>query len=130
MISTSLAVNFTYNPDVGGFGDTNAMSIDQRGFKTFIQKEAKGFLSPEQVLLNSTVREIAYTANGVKVTLEDGRNITADYALTTFSLGVLQNDDVKFTPPLPSWKQEAIQTKSMVSGNPRLGSVFVESGFG
>ena len=44
--------------------------------------------------------------------------IEADYALVTFSVGVLQNDDVAFDPVLPDWKQEAIQSINMV------GSVF------
>lgn len=90
------------------------MSIDQRGFKTFIQAEAKEFLNPNQLLLNSTIIRVAYSHNGVEVTLKGGKKLRADYALTTFSLGVLQNDDVEFHPPLPSWKQEAIQSMTMV----------------
>ncbi|KAF7361326.1 Amine oxidase [Mycena sanguinolenta] len=96
-----------------GFSDGNLFSIDQRGFKHFIQAEAATFLTPEQTLLNATVRNIAHSADGVIVTLADGTNITADYAITTFSIGVLQNDDILFEPPLPTWKQEAIQTMTM-----------------
>ena len=92
------------------------MAIDQRGFKTFIQAEADSFLKPSQVLYNSTVTKISYSSSGVNVTLESGRSIFADYALVTFSVGVLQNDDVVFEPPLPSWKQEAIQSIVMVGG--------------
>ncbi len=90
------------------------MCIDPRGFKTFIQEEATSFVTPSQVLLNSTITEIAYSPNGVEVTLKNGTKLTADYALTTFSLGGLQNDDVTFNPALPSWQQEAIQTMEMV----------------
>lgn len=106
--------NFTYDTDVGGFGGENRMSIDQRGFKHFIQAEAAEFLQPNQVLLNSTVQTIAYSSNGVSVTLTTGEVLEADYALCTFSLGVLQNDDVVFEPELPDWKQEAIQSMVMV----------------
>ncbi|KAI0072173.1 amine oxidase [Panus rudis PR-1116 ss-1] len=113
MLATSWAANFTYDEDVGGFGDDNALSIDQRGFKTFIQAEAETFLRPEQVHLNSTVKTIAYSSSGVEVTLTTGEKLTADHALVTFSIGVLQNDDVKFSPPLPEWKQEAIQGMTM-----------------
>lgn len=116
------ANNFTYDVDQGGFSDTNLFSIDQRGFKHLIQAEAQTFLSPAQTLLNATVRTIAYSDHGVVVTLANGTRITADYAITTFSLGVLQNDDVLFEPPLPTWKQEAIQSMTMVrfrfSGSP------------
>ena len=34
---------------------------------------------------------------------------------TQCSLGVLQHDDVLFTPRLPAWKREAIHSMSMVS---------------
>ena len=91
------------------------MSIDQRGFKEFIQAEAAEFLQPSQVRYNSTVTNIMYSESGVSVTLADGETLEADYALCTFSLGVLQHDDVAFEPPLPSWKQEAIQSMDMVS---------------
>lgn len=106
--------NFTYDIDQGGFSEDNELSIDQRGFKTFIQKEAEEFLKPEQVLLNATVRSISYSGDGVTVTLVDGSKLSADYGLTTFSLGVLQHDDVTFEPELPLWKQEAIHSMDMV----------------
>lgn len=106
--------NYTYDTDDGGFGDQNEMSIDQRGFKLFIQAEAAEFLQPDQLMLNSTVTHIAYSSEGVNVTLADGNILLADYVLCTFSLGVLQNDDVTFIPPLPDWKQEAIQSMTMV----------------
>lgn len=44
---------------------------------------------------------------------QDGSCITADYAINTFSLGVLQHDVVTFDPPLPDWKQKAIATFTM-----------------
>jgi polyamine oxidase len=90
------------------------MSIDERGFKTIIQQEAEEFLAPDQLLLNSIVTSISYSGDGVSVTLKDGSVLVADYALVTFSLGVLQHDDVKFQPELPMWKQEAIDSMTMV----------------
>ncbi|KAF9806856.1 hypothetical protein IEO21_08503 [Rhodonia placenta] len=114
-IASSWGNNFTYDSDQGGFGDTNAMSIDQRGFKHFIQAEAAEFLQPEQLILNATVTDITYSSDGVEVTLKNGTVLTADYALCTFSLGVLQNDDVVFQPALPDWKQEAIQSMVMAT---------------
>ena len=51
---------------------------------------------------------------GVHVELADGTALEADYALCTFSLGVLQHGDVEFEPPLPAWKREAIHSMSMV----------------
>ena len=77
------------------------MCLDQRGFKTLIQQEAAEFLSEKQRLLNATVRTVAYSQDGVTITLANGTTLSADYALCTFSLGVLQNDDVQFHPLLP-----------------------------
>lgn len=77
------------------------MSLDQRGFKTLIQQEAEGFLSEQQLLLNATVHTVAPSPFGVTITLANGTMLSADYALCTFSVGVLQNDDVQFHPPLP-----------------------------
>ncbi|EGO28558.1 hypothetical protein SERLADRAFT_354437 [Serpula lacrymans var. lacrymans S7.9] len=114
-IASSWGNNFTYNTDVGGFSDSNLMCIDQRGFKTIIQEEAQEFLKPEQLLLNSTVDKITYSEDGVTVSLTNGRSLSADYALCTFSVGVLQYGDVAFEPTLPSWKVEAIQSMVMAT---------------
>lgn len=77
------------------------MSIDQRGFNTLIQQEAYEFLTVQQRVLNATVHTVAHSQDGVTITLANGTTLSAEYALCTFSLGVLQNDDVKFHPPLP-----------------------------
>ncbi|KIK34778.1 hypothetical protein CY34DRAFT_812689 [Suillus luteus UH-Slu-Lm8-n1] len=107
--------NFTFDTDMGGFSDENNLCIDQRGFKTIIQAEAAEFLLPQQVSLNSVVKTIAYSGDGVTVTLEDDTTLTADYMLCTFSLGVLQYGDIAFKPTLPSWKMEAIQSMVMAT---------------
>ncbi|KAF8064162.1 amine oxidase [Lyophyllum atratum] len=112
-IASSWANNFTFDADQGGFSEDNLLNIDQRGFKTFIQEEAKEFLKPSQLRLNSTVKTVSWSGSGVKILLADGSLISGDYALCTFSLGVLQNDDVTFTPDLPAFKQEAIASMTM-----------------
>ncbi|KAJ7707536.1 amine oxidase [Mycena rosella] len=114
-IASSWANNFTFDVDQGGFSDENLLSVDQRGFKHLIQAEAQTFLKPGQTLLNATVRTITHSNDSVVITLANGTTISADYAITTFSLGVLQNDDVLFEPALPIWKQEAIQSMSMAT---------------
>lgn len=93
--------NFTYNTDVGGFGDDNQMALDPRGFKYILDGEAAEFLQPSQLRTNSTVKTIKHSDSGVSVVLESGEVLHADYALCTFSLGVLQHDDVVFEPALP-----------------------------
>lgn len=48
---------------------------------------------------------MAYSNDGVTLHMDDGSCIQADYAVCTASLGVLQNDVVKFEPELPRWKK-------------------------
>ncbi|RDB19625.1 Polyamine oxidase [Hypsizygus marmoreus] len=114
-IASSWNNNFTFDTDYGGFSEDNLLNIDQRGFKTFIQEEAKEFLTPGQVRVGSVVKTIAWSGAGVKVILGDGTLISGDYALCTFSVGVLQNDDVEFEPSLPAYKQEAISSITMAT---------------
>jgi polyamine oxidase len=66
-------------------------------------------------MLNSTVQIVRYDASGVEVQLESGRVLRAEYVIVTFSLGVLQHDEVVFEPRLPAWKVEAIESMTMVS---------------
>lgn len=77
------------------------LSIDQRGYKIFIQQEAETFLKPEQLRLNALVKTVEWSDSGVTASFSDGSSISADYAICTFSLGVLKNDDVKFQPSFP-----------------------------
>ncbi|KAF8515278.1 hypothetical protein JB92DRAFT_2788994 [Gautieria morchelliformis] len=104
--------NFTFL----GFSSANNLVIDQRGFKTIALTEAATFLnaSDSRLLLNHTVASIQYSSSGVTIETSQGV-IQADYAICTFSVGVLQNNDVKFLPALPSWKQEAIDGMNMAT---------------
>lgn len=59
------------------------------------------------MLLNTIVQRVVYDENGVTI-YTNGSCIEADYAIMTFSLGVLQHDVVEFVPELPVWKKSAI----------------------
>ncbi|XP_031572600.1 polyamine oxidase 1-like [Actinia tenebrosa] len=61
-----------------------------------------------KIKLRRAVKEIKYSSSGVEVTTSRGEVYTADYAICTFSTGVLASDLVTFNPPLPEWKREAI----------------------
>jgi polyamine oxidase len=95
------ANNYTFDPAWGGFSEENLFDLDQRGFSTIIQSEADEFIQPEQLRLSALVRRIKYSEQGVSVLLDGGEEVSGDYAICTFSLGVLQNDDVSFDPVLP-----------------------------
>ncbi|THG97202.1 hypothetical protein EW026_g4751 [Hermanssonia centrifuga] len=111
------------NSTFSGFSEENVMSVDPRGFKSLLQSEADTFLKEEQVRLNSTVSVISYTEGGVRVALTDGQILTADYVICTFSLGVLQHQDVQFQPPLPLWKREAIHSMNMGAFSRRISTL-------
>lgn len=47
------------------------------------------------------MRRISYSAREATVTTEDGKVYKADYVMVSVSIGVLQTNLIKFTPPLP-----------------------------
>ncbi|KAL4967428.1 putative flavin containing polyamine oxidase [Aspergillus stella-maris] len=103
--------NLTFNQ----FGDQNNLVIDRRGYSAIIQGEADTFLRPDdpRLRLNMQVTGIEHSPDGVTVHNADGTCLSAAYAICTFSVGVLQNDAVEFTPALPDWKQTAIYKFNM-----------------
>ncbi|KAI8208639.1 Polyamine oxidase [Colletotrichum sp. SAR 10_65] len=75
------------------WADENNLVHDARGFATFFKEEAKLFLDESsQLRLKTIVKNITYSSESVTVYNEDGSCITADYAICTFSLGVLQKE--------------------------------------
>jgi polyamine oxidase len=109
-----------YNYTFVDWSVDNMFVTDQRGFKTILDNEAATFLSPYQVLVNTTVDKIAYNETGVTISAVNsngtGYTIEAEFVIVTFSVGVLQHDaNALFTPPLPDWKMESIQAFSMAT---------------
>ncbi|XP_070578791.1 uncharacterized protein [Ptychodera flava] len=113
---------FADPPDVSSLRSTSANSdelvsgggdyfiTDQRGFGTIIKEMANEFLSEgdERLKLGHLVSRIEWSDDNVTVTTSDDQVFTADFALCTFSIGVLENDVVEFVPELPLWKTEEI----------------------
>ncbi|KAI7878596.1 amine oxidase [Lichtheimia hyalospora FSU 10163] len=103
--------NFTYGDTVfGPDSDSDRFVLDPRGFKHIFLEEAKKFLKKDddRVLYNTLVTKIEYDQNGVAIQTNTSDVILADYAITTFSVGVLQSDDIEWSPRLPDWKLEGI----------------------
>ncbi|KAI0425740.1 putative flavin-containing polyamine oxidase [Xylaria sp. FL1042] len=108
LVFNAAVSNFTFLQ----FSDENNFVIDQRGHRAWIQGEASTFLSPQdnRLRLNTIVKSLDYSPEGVTVTANDGSCVQADYAVCTFSLGVLQRENaIDFQPALPSWKKTAIE---------------------
>ena len=91
--------------NMGGPGE-DLFITDQRGIWTLFSDFYSSF--EDKILLNKRVTKIKYGKDGVEVTTAGGETFTADYALCTFSAGVLYSGSVQFDPPLPDWKKEAI----------------------
>lgn len=104
-----------WNETYYGFSETSNFCTDQRGFNIWLRGEAAKFLAPNdtRLLLNTAVKNVTYSKSGVTILNEDCSCVEADYAISTVSLGVLQNDAITFEPELPEWKQDAIATFSM-----------------
>ncbi|KAI8072938.1 hypothetical protein BC940DRAFT_291977 [Gongronella butleri] len=97
----------------GTFPLGNDFVIDQRGFNYVLQQEAGRLVLDNAVhdplfYFNTRVTRIEYTNGAVVVHTANGTVFEADYAICTFSLGVLQHTDVLFDPPFPDWKREAL----------------------
>jgi len=121
-VSSALFTVTNYNMTFYQFSEENNFILDPRGFNVFIRGEAAEFLNctndfdcseDSRLLLNTTVRSISYSNDGVTITNEDGSCIKAEYAICTFSVGFLQHEVVKFDPFLPEWKQNSIETFQM-----------------
>jgi len=90
--------------DIAEFDDTHEDWPLRQGYGALIS--ATGEKCP--VRLNTPVSEINWSSNQVRIVLSDGE-INANKVLITVSTGVLGAGDIKFTPVLPVWKQQAIQ---------------------
>ncbi|KAI1393355.1 putative flavin-containing polyamine oxidase [Hypoxylon trugodes] len=106
-----------YNATFNQFGEDNNFAWDQRGFNRYIIGEADEFLEEHdpRLFLGTIVKKISYSPSGIVVYLDDGGCVEAQHAISTFSVGVLQNDVVEFDPPLPRWKREAIEQFGMAT---------------
>ena len=96
------------------FGAGNLFVTDQRGFGYLVEYLAQPFLqsTPSPLRLNTTVTSIEYSSQCVcaNVVGANGKpnRYCGKYAISTFSIGVLQSDAVRFVPSLPPWKTAAI----------------------
>ena len=112
----SLRTRIADNGSIHSVGGEQFFVTDSRGYVHIVDCLAGMFLEPgdSRLQLNTTVKEVKWNENGVYVTSDNGDVYSADYALVTFSIGVLKSGLVQFTPELPKWKLEAIFKLNMV----------------
>ncbi|XP_044169488.1 polyamine oxidase 1-like [Acropora millepora] len=97
--------------NMGAAGEDTFIN-DKRGVWSLYRDFYSNFL--DKILVNQTVTRIKYSDKSVEVTTAKGIIYAAEYALCTFSNGVLESKMVTFDPDLPDWKKEAISRMRMV----------------
>ncbi|XP_045205205.2 uncharacterized protein LOC123557659 [Mercenaria mercenaria] len=82
----------------------------ETGFTDIVKGLLESFMSEEdsRLMFNNTVELIEHGDYSVRVYTDNGGMFEADFVVATFSLGVLQQREVQFSPPLPPKKQLAI----------------------
>jgi monoamine oxidase len=66
-----------------------------------------------KIQLNAPVKSINYSSDPVKLTLEDGTELTANKVVITVPITILKNGGITFTPGLPSAKTNALNRIGM-----------------
>ena len=101
-------------------GEWDRFVMDQRGYDIVTRHLASKFLKPddERLVLESPINKVQYSKDGVTVHTSKDTCFQAEYAICTFSLGVLQQSingeaPVNFNPAFPSWKSESIFSNVM-----------------
>jgi monoamine oxidase len=81
-----------------------ALGVMPKGYVQLVHRLAVGL----DIRMGHVVQSVAYGPQGVTVATSQGQ-FSAPYAIVTLPHGVLQSGSVTFTPPLPAWKQAAIE---------------------
>ncbi|KAL4230702.1 hypothetical protein ACF0H5_011078 [Mactra antiquata] len=101
------------------FGNNAMLAVKhEHGFVSMLKYMCEDFIQDpvdQLIWLNKTVTSITYGDNSVAVQTSSGEIIKSDFAVVTFSLGVLQQRLVNFHPPLPLKKRLAIDMFGMSS---------------
>lgn len=97
----------------GGFGGAHCMI--KGGYSTVVESLGEGL----DIQLNHVVTDVTYSTGDssdneghhkrVKVSTTNGKEFVGDAVLITVPLGCLKAGTIKFSPPLPPWKDSSIQ---------------------
>ncbi len=110
--------------DLVAYNDTNEDWEVVDGYGTLIARLGADI----PVELNAAVEEIDWGSRAMRITTRKGA-ITATKVIVTVSTGVLGANDVRFSPPLPAWKSEAIAALPLGNHN-RIYLLFDRDVFG
>lgn len=79
-------------------------------YAALIQQIYKSYCKNAAIIYNQVVTNIDYSGSVVKITTAGGQVYYANKVINTIPLGVLKNNDVTFTPALPTAYQTAISS--------------------
>ncbi|GAB7341540.1 hypothetical protein MBLNU457_7754t2 [Dothideomycetes sp. NU457] len=105
-----------HNLSLGGHDQDSGNEFEGRHSEVvggYIQVPRGLMMLPHQldVQFDSTVKKITYSPTSksqAKVECHNGNIVEADHVVLTSPLGVLKAQAIEFSPPLPEWKQGAI----------------------
>ncbi len=98
------------------FDDDEAYNGDDIIITNGYDKVADYLANGLDVRLNTSVSAIDYTDQKIKV-VANGNVVEGDYVIVSVPLGVLKNNAISFTPPLPADKETAITQTNMGNMN-------------
>jgi [histone H3]-N6,N6-dimethyl-L-lysine4 FAD-dependent demethylase len=98
-----LSVNHWDQDDPFEFKGEHLMLCD--GYLSMLEPLSEGL----DIKLNAEICKVEYVSDIVRMHTSDGRIFEGDLGLVTLPLGVLKDDWVKFDPPLPNWKRDAVK---------------------
>ncbi len=100
-------------PVVDAYGSADHALLT--GYDAVMQALADGI----DIRFDATVHEVTWSGQGVAIVATDtrgnARHYTADHAVATFPIGVLKGGAVRFAPPLPPSRQQAIDALGITS---------------
>jgi monoamine oxidase len=85
----------------------------KQGFGAVVASFAHGV----PVRLNTPIAKVKHGPSGAEITAWGGQKWRAKTVLTTASTDVLAAEKIKFDPPLPEWKKEAIDALPLATFN-------------
>ena len=94
--------------NIGDKGFDGGDELFPDGYDQIVRRVARGL----DFRLGHKVQRIIYNKQGVKIVTDRGAFV-GDGAVITLPLGVLKSGSVKFSPPLPDYKQKAIAMLQM-----------------
>eukprot|EP00210_Caulerpa_lentillifera_P000544 g525.t1 len=96
-------VHWNQDEDFGGFNGRHA--VVKGGLAPLLERLGRDL----DIRLEQVVNRIQYGPDGVQVWTTSGECFEVGIVICTMPLGVLKSNSIQFVPPLPLWKQQAIE---------------------